>query len=630
MVPRRTLLRQVGIGIAAVSGTALLAACGATTTPAGAPTTAPAAPAPTTAPAAAPTAAPTTAAAAAATTAPAAAPTAAPTAAPAVAAGGKRGAAGTLKMLLWQGPTVLNPHIAVGTKDSIVARLVLEPLISAKNDGTLVPILVTEIPTTANGGLSADLTSVTYKLKPGIKWADGEPLTADDVVFTWQFVTDKETAATTLGTYRTIDTATAVDATTVKITFKDPNPGWFVPFLGTNGMVLPKHALKDYIGAKAKDAPWNQKPIGTGPYKVDQFASGDLVVYSINDNYREPDKPAFKRVEIKGGGDAPSAARAVLQTGDYDYAWNLQVEWPVLQSILAGGKGDLLTAPGSGVEQVRFNLTDPNKEVDGEKSKLGNPHPILADIKVRQALSMAMDRDTMAKQLYGDTGAPTPNLLTTPTNFLSSTPLAPFDLAQAGKLLDDAGWVKGSDGMRAKGGVPLKLTLQTSVNSLRQKEQEVIKQGFQKLGVDLTLKSVPATVFFGQDNNPDNVSHFYTDLEMFTSTFTSPNPASYMNSWYSGNPAKDIPQKANSWSGNNYCRFQSDDFNKLYDDAAKQTDPQKLIDDYKKMNDMVVSQAVTVGLIDRKFADAKLKNLQGPQILAFDIFSWNIADWTRS
>ncbi len=628
-----------------MSALALLAACGASTTTPSATTapasaTRPATGASTTAPttgaaANAGTAAPTAASAAgAATVAPttgaaaAAKPTTAAAAVPA--AGGKRGSAGTFKFLMWQGPTVLNPHLAVGTKDSIAARLCLEPLMTASGDGKFIPVLAADVPTAANGGLSGDLKSVTYKLKPNVKWADGDAFTADDVVFTWQFVTDKATASTTLGTYIAIDKVEAVDPLTVKITFKEPNPGWYVAFLGTNGMILPKHALQDFMGAKAKDAPWNLKPFGTGPYKVDSFASGDLVVYSINDNYRDPDKPAFKRVEAKGGGDATSAARAVFQTGDYDYAWNLQVEWPVLQSIQQGGKGDLVTGPGGGVEQVYFNLTDPNKEVDGERSKLGNPHPILGDIKVRQALTMAMDRETIIKQLYGDTGVATANVLTTPSNLNSTTPLAQFDVAKANQMLDEAGWMKGADGIRAKGGVPMKLTLQTSINSLRQKEQDIIKQSFQKVGVDLTLKSVNATVFFGLDNNPDNISHFYTDLEMFTSTFSSPNASSYLKRWYSGNPEKDIAQKANGWSGSNYSRWQNDEFNKMFDDALKQTDPQKLIEEFKKMNDLVVGQGVATGLVDRKNVDAKLKTVKGPDLSPFDTLSWNFADWTRS
>ncbi|MGI8914008.1 MAG: peptide ABC transporter substrate-binding protein [Chloroflexota bacterium] len=548
----------------------------------------------------------------------------------AAAATGARGKGGTLKMLFWQGIVILNPHLANGTKDDYGSRLVLEPLLTASIDGTLAPVLAAEVPTLQNGMLAADGKSVTFKLKPNVVWSDGEPFTADDVVFTWQYVTDKATAALTSGTFAPLESVTAVDPLTVKATFKDPNPAWFAPFLGYNGVVLPKHILQSFVGANARNAPFNQKPIGTGPYKVDSFASGDLVVYSMNDKYRDPNKPTFSQVQIKGGGDAVSAARAVFQTGEYDYAWNLQVEWPVLQGIIAGGKGDLVTSVGGGCEQLFFNLSDPNKDVNGEKSHLGTPSPTLGDPKVRQAICMALDRTTMAKNLYGDTGDPTIDILTTPTSFKSSGVTIPYDIAKANQLLDDAGWKKGSDGIRAKGGVPLKLVFQTSINSLRQKEQAIIKQGCQQIGIDLTLKTVDASVFFSSDaGNPDTDEHFYADLEMFTSTVPNPAPVSYMRRWSSVDPAVDIAQKSNQWSGSNYERWQNDDFNTAYKAAVTEIDPQKLAVLMQKMNDLVVSNYVTVGLIDRKNVDCKAKTLNGPNVGVFDANVWNIADWTR-
>src|SRR5207248_688904 len=149
-----------------------------------------------------------------------------------------------------------------------------------------------------------------------------------------------------------------------------------------------------------RNAPFNLKAFGTGPFRVADFKPGDLVVYEPNPTYRDPAKPAFDKIEMKGGGDATSAARAVFQTGEYDYAWNLQVEWPVLQELEKGGKGVLITSGGGGVEQIFVNQSDPNKEVDGERSSLKAPHPFLTDPKVREALALAIDRDTMAKQLY--------------------------------------------------------------------------------------------------------------------------------------------------------------------------------------------------------------------------------------
>src|SRR3712207_688316 len=128
---------------------------------------------------------------------------------------------------------------------------------------------------------------------------------------------------------------------------------------------------------------------------VEEFRPGDIVIYKPNPNFREANNLAFSRIELKGGGDATSAARSVFQTGEYDYAWNLQVEAPVLNDIMQGGRGELVTADGSGVEQVYMNIKDPNKEVEGERNHMSTQHPFLADKRVREAMAMAIDRETM-------------------------------------------------------------------------------------------------------------------------------------------------------------------------------------------------------------------------------------------
>jgi len=547
------------------------------------------------------------------------------------AATGKRGDNGVLKLLYWQAPTIVNPHLSTGTKDEHASRVCLEPLLTVNAAGVFTPVLAAEVPSRANGGLAADGKSVTYKLKQGIKWGDGRPFTADDVIFTYRFVTNKETGSTTYANYDNIDKIEAPTPYTVKISFKAATPAWYLPFVGGNGMVLPRHALESYIGSNARNAPFNLKSFGTGPYKVETFRPGDLVIYSINEFYREPNKPAFQQVQIKGGGDATSAARAVLETGEYDYAWNLQVEWPVLEAMTKAGKGVVITEIGGGVEQVYCNMTDPNKEVDGQRSSLKAPHPFLTDLKVRQALGLAIDRQTMAKQLYGLEGDATSNVLTTPSRVASKNTKVAFDIAKANQLLDEAGWQKGPDGIRQKGGVKMQVTYQTSVNTLRQKEQEIVKAGWAQIGVAATLKSVDAGVFFSSSpGNNDTLAHFYTDVQMFTATFGA-FPSSYMVRFYSGDPAKDIAQKENNWSGRNIMRWINKDVNQLYEQAQVELDPKKNDQLWIRMNDLIVSQAISLPLIDRKSVSARAKALDiGANMSPFDSETRNIADWRRT
>jgi peptide/nickel transport system substrate-binding protein len=540
---------------------------------------------------------------------------------------------GALKLLYWQAPTILNPHLAPGTKDYHAARIVLEPLMTIDADGKFLPILAAEVPSRQNGGLSEDGKSVTYKLKKDVKWADGKPFTAEDVVFTWQFASNKETGSTNQGVYSTIEKAEAVDPLTVKLTFKGATPGWYVPFVGHTGMVLPKHALAEYAGPKAKDAPFNLKAFGTGPYVVEAFKPGDLVIYARNPNYREPSRPSFDRIELKGGGDAASAARAVFQTGEYDYAWNLQVEWAVLQEIEKGGKGGLVTAPGGGLELLLLNQTDPTQEIDGEKSSLKAPHPFLTDPKVREALALAIDRETMARQLYGATGEAAANVLTTPSDMLSKSNKVEFDLARANRILDEAGYARGGDGVRVEpqSGKRMKVVLQTATNSLRQKQQVLVKDGWGKLGVEVELKTIDSSVFFGSPTggSTETIQHFYADVEMASARNGSSFPSSHMKQWYSGRPERDIAQKSNSWSGSNIYRWINPEYNQLYDRALSELDVQKSRELWVKLNDLVVQSRVAIPLVERRNVSGAAKGLKGPQLLPFDVDTWNIADWTK-
>ncbi|HEX5502052.1 MAG TPA: peptide ABC transporter substrate-binding protein [Thermomicrobiales bacterium] len=659
---RAFITRAAALGFSASAIAAFLAACGgsaATNTPAAVATTAPAATtaAATTAPTAAgaaATTAPTAAATKAATAAtggaasPAASPSAAASASPAAgtakvigaatthalgAAGGwgpgptKRGAGGTLKVLYWQAPTILNPHLSQGTKDSDAARLVIEPLFDFGPDDTIVPWLITEVPSVDNGGVAKDGMSVTYKLKQGVTWSDGQPFSADDVVFTWQYVTNKDTGAGTVGNYVSVDKVEAVDPNTVKVSFKAPTPGWYLPF--SDG-ILPQHYFKDGIGTAAKNFPGNLKPIGTGPFVVDSFSPGDSIAYSANPKFRDPNSPAFDKVQWKGGGDATSAARAVFQTGDYNIAWNLQIEPSILNQLSqgSGGKAELGFQSGQGVEQIQLNESDPNKEVDGQRSHFGTPHPYLADVKVRQALNFLGDRQTVATQLYGPAAAPSSVLLNAPESVLPKPADVPweFSVDKANAALDALGWAKGPDGVRAKGGVKMTAVYSTTVNSVRQKEQQIVKDAMGKAGVSVELKSVDAGVFFSSDaGNPDTAAHFYTDMEMFTNSAGSPDIQSWIELW----TTDQINQKANNWSFGNNARYSNPAYDAIAKQAAGELDPAKRGQLFTKALQTLYDDAVCIPLVGRKLVFAATAGIAGFNGGPWNGLMWNLANWTK-
>ena len=507
----------------------------------------------------------------------------------------KRGGGGTLKLLWWQGATLLQPHFAGGTKDQEASRIFYEPLGSWDNEGNLVPILAAEVPTRANGGLSADGKTVIWKIKRGVTWHDGQPLTADDVVFTADYARDPATAAVTSGVYKDV-TVEKVDSHTVKVTFSKPTPFWATAFVAAEGMIIPKHVFGPYIGGKSRDAPGNLKPVGTGPYKFSDFKPGDMVAGVINTAYHMPNRPHFDAIEMKGGGDAVSAARAVLQTGEYDYAWNLQVEDEVLKRMEAGGKGRAHIVPSGDIEFIQLQLTDWQTEVDGERANVKTKHFAFSDPAVREAFSYLVDRKSIQDFIYGRTGVATSNFLNNPAKFRSPNTKYEFNTAKAETLLDGAGWKKGADGVREKGGKKLKLVFQTSVNALRQKEQAVIKQAAQKAGVDLELKSVTAAVFFSSDvANPDTYGKFWADIQMYTTTMTQPDPERFMDQYLS----RESSNKANKWLGRNSTRWSSAEYDRIYQAAEGELDPVKRTAMFIQLNDLPVKDNVVIPLISR-------------------------------
>jgi len=565
---------------------------------------------------------------------PATAPGPSPTTgASATVAAAQRGKGDDLKILYWQAPTILNPHLSTGTKDFDAARLVLEPLASWGPDGKpLANGLASEIPTLANGGIKADLTEVTWKLRSGVKWSDGSAFTADDVAFTFALTKDTAAATSTNGATTGVKSVVAKDANTVVITYDAPTPNSYQWGLAGQSLILQKAQFSAFTGAKLKDAPGNVKPIGTGPYKVVDFKSGDVVTYAMNENYRDPNKPYFKTVTFKGGGDAPTSARAVFQTGDVDYAWNLQVEASVLKPMAdASTKGSMLLAYGSSSERLLLNFADPNPTLGDKRAEPSTKHPYFngADGKiVRTALAMATDRKTAANQIYGDAGKPGCNIVYGVTEYESKNTQSfcdKFDVAGAAKLLDDNGWKLGTDGVRAKGGIKLVMDYQTTVNAVRQKVQDINKKNWEAAGFKVNLKGVPADVFF-TNTAPDGAGHFWADVEMFTNNSESTDFTTYLTDWTTAQ----IAQKSNDWNAGNYARYSNPEFDATIDSLRKEADPAKRAALFIKANDILILDVVIIPIVSRtQVTSGVSKALKGVVPTGWDSEMYQIADWAK-
>ncbi|MDF0498951.1 peptide ABC transporter substrate-binding protein [Bradyrhizobium yuanmingense] len=541
-----------------------------------------------------------------------------------------RGSDGAVNVFAWQAPSMLNPYLASSGKDSMAASLVLEPLAGYDEDGKLFARLAADIPTVQNGGISKDLKSITWKLKSGLKWSDGSSVTAEDVMFTANYCMEPGGGCAALSRFQDIEKVEALGDLQVKLTFKQPMMNPYGPFVGVTSPIIQAKQFAGCLGVKAPtctDANFN--PVGTGPFIVISFKPNDAIQMKANPNYRDPNKPAFADLNYKGGGDSLGAARAVLQTGEFDYTFYVQLAPDVLKKMEEAGKGKVLVGFGTLVEMLEFNLTDPSSGLPAEeRATAKHPNRVLGDLRVRKALSMALDRATLTKIGYGFMGKPTCDWIPAPKAFAAGDmSCLKQDISGAKKLLDEAGWKPGADGIREKDGKKLRLVFQTTTNAVRQQFQALIKQWWQEIGAEVELKNVNGSVFFGSDpNSSDTQQKFYADVQMYGDYFIGNDPGTAVARF----KCENAPRPANQWQGSNTVRYCDKEYDRLVDELGQTAEEAKRGEIVKRLNTLLTSASYTrIPIIWRGSVSAISNTLGGHVFNTWDTEFWNAQDWFR-
>ncbi len=538
-----------------------------------------------------------------------------------------------LTVLYWQAPSTPNPYLSGGYKDRDAGAITLEPLANYDPDGILVPALAAEIPSIENGGISQDLTSITWNLRDNLKWSDGSSLTAADVVFTWRYCTDEATGCTASSAFTDVTSVKALDDLTVKITFHAPTPYPYTAFVGAGVPVLSSAQFADCVGTAASGCDEeNYAPLGSGPYRIVDFTPDRNARYERNPHYRG-DRPYFDGVALVGGGDALSAAQSVLEIGEADYAWNLQIDPQALADMENAGNGMVVSAFSSLVERIVLNQTNADPSLGNDRSEYldgANPHPLLTFTPIARAMSMAVDRSLMAQELYGFAGEPACNLIVGPPAYASTANDAclPQDIEGANKLLDDSGVLDtDGDGVREYNGIPLRLTYQTSTNDVRQETQELVQDWWREIGIEAELLHHDAAVFFGGDPVADKdqvYSRFFADVQMYA-TGPDIDPQQYLF----GLTCVEVPDRDNNWSGSNVPRACNPDFDELAEELSHTPIGPSRDALVKRMNDILVQSYYEIPLVNRGIVSAHSNTLQGVRINGWDSELWNIAEWRR-
>lgn len=555
------------------------------------------------------TPAPTAAPKPAATTAPAA--TAVP-AKPTEAAGPKKG--GTLTMVVWQEPEHLNRELGTQTVTDHIAEFFDEGLVKVNDKGQWIPKLATEVPTTQNGGVSADGKTITYKLRKNVKWHDGSDFTCADLQFTLQVIRTPNNGALDAGSFSDLDSVECPDPNTAVLKFKNFYASWIRLFSGI-GPIFPKNIGKP---EDLKTWAYNRKPVGTGPFKVTEFATGDHITLERNPTYWQPDRPYLDKVIIR---IVPSSevAMQLLKNGEADIMWNnTEADLPALEKMT---NVKLFDAPQAGGERLILNSVKPGDPADNK-----TPHPILGDVKVRQAIAYGIDKKTIIDKLLNGKGLPGSSELNVDPYNCTDIKAYAFDQAKAKALLDEAGWKPGSDGIRVKDGQRLRLKYQTTTgNKLREDSQVLIVENMKAIGVEFYIENQPSSLLLGgwAANSPRKKGNY--DILMYT-TNASIDPHAQMYSYFN---SKSIPSPDNQ-GGVNYSRWNDPETDKLIDQAGSIPDWPARKDLYCKAAARVVDGATHIYLYQRFNLQGFNTRVQGWLPTPWGGPAWNAVDlWVK-
>ena len=537
-----------------------------------------------------------------------------------------------LTLRYWQAPSVPSPYLSSGFKDRDAAAITLEPLASHDPEGRLVPRLAASVPTVENGGVAPDGRSIRWRLRPGLRWSDGSPLTARDVVFSWRYCTAPGSGCSALAAFSGIASVSAPDDLTVAIAFERPVSYPYEAFVGAATPVISERQFAGCLGAAARGCTeQNLAPLGSGPYRVVEFVPNDRALYERNPHYRG-ERPYFDRVLLEGGGDALAAARAVLSDGTADYAWNLQVE-PGALAALGSGRGTVVAAFAAIVERLVLNQTNPDPALGEHRSEYRdgtNPHPFLTVRPIARAMSMALDRPRIAEELYGSAARPACNLVAAPPRYASTANDGCLrqDLEGARELLRSSGAVDADgDGVREYRGVPLRLTYQTTVNPVRQATQELVRGWWRAIGIEAELIAHDAAVFFGDDVLSDpgaSLRRFFADVQMYA-TGPGIDPQGYL----SGLACEHIQARENNWAGENNARSCSERYDERLAELARLPAGAERDALVRELNDLLVRSYYEIPLVVRGSVSAHARTLEGVRITGWDSELWNIAEWRR-
>ncbi len=535
------------------------------------------------------------------------------------AAGG--GGGGTVTLILPEEPTTLNFFLA----DAAIVRQVADStsmtgLATIDENGEFTAVLAEELPTLENGGLSDDFLTVTWKLRDGLKWSDGETLTSDDVRFTIEVLSNPDSGAL-VGTsgFDLISNVETPDDLTTVLTYSEPYPGYLDQF--AYGL-FPRHATGE--PAEMASWEWNRNPVTAGPFILSNWASGESISFTRNPNYYEVGKPYLDGLVFAIVPEPAAQSAMMLNSEAQVHLW--PGEFKADYDEFLKGKAQQYLIPGIWNMAIDFNLSAP---FDGDPTA-ATPHPILGDIRVRQAIASAIDYQTLQQDvLQGSVGDSTNPFAygwykcELPRKF-------GYDVDKANQLLDEAGWAMGDDGIRvaqgamyAEDGTRLSLELQgyTAFDPL-QLTEEFIVENLKAIGVEARIQNYDFSIIFGsyEDNSPRAVGDY--DMLIFDRGFTTEPQGYNFDAYHSSR----IPTEANP-TGGNYFRWENPAVDAALELSGSSFDTQTRKDAYCEVGQAVLDDMPQIYLYLFQDNYGIADSLTGYTLNTWGSMSWGAQNW---
>ncbi|MFQ5434408.1 MAG: peptide ABC transporter substrate-binding protein, partial [Anaerolineae bacterium] len=522
-------------------------------------------------------------------------------------------------------PPGFNSYVGGGDYRRLLMELVMLGLTDIDADGNIFPELAAELPTIENGGVDFDeeawTMDVTWKLRDDIQWADGEHVTADDIVFTWEAMTDEENGVWFDGVDYT-DSVEKIDDYTFIVHYNTVYPNYLLEFGGEDFVVWPEHYCDIDQGFSTWDC--NRDPLSNGPFILEEWSEGDSFTFVRNPNYFEEGKPGIDRVFVRIIPES-SVTQQLLLEGDVDFQM-----WASETGVEAYNKVDNVEVSFAPADRWVMRLIL-NHAAKGTVDASETPHPILSDVNVRRAMRMAIDVDTITTEIFKGFSSPMwTEFFRAP--YQCDIPKPVFDPAGAAALLEEAGWVdEDGDGIRechgcttgAAEGYPMEMDFYIYAEYGEELElsQQFIAEMWKAVGIQTNLSIVEGTSLWSgyEEGGLEQTGNY--DIDMWDDGYPGIDPTDNLLWTYYYGPA------AEPDVGYNVMRWVNEDFDALLDEAYT-VDEEYRKELFCEMADILEEELPMILLWTAFDAAAHSSRLQGVQATINDVHTWNIADWT--